>query len=89
MTNYKPIYLRDTRDKELIENVNQNMANTINKAIKYKNLYLLEQDDKLLISDDIKSKEEKEYCQIIRKNKKEYGSFIIPATFVNYTKDKK
>ena len=65
------------------------MANTINNAIKYKNLYLLEKDDELLISENIKLKEEKEYCQIIRKNKKEYGSFIIPATFVNYTKDKK
>lgn len=34
------------------------MANTINNAIKYKNLYLLEQDDKLLISDNIKLKKE-------------------------------
>lgn len=65
------------------------MANTINNAIKYKNLYLLEQDDKLLISDNIKLKKEEEYLQIIRKNSKEYGSFIIPVTFVNYTKDKK
>ena len=88
-TKYKPIDLRDTHDKELIENVNKNMANTINNAIKYKNLYLLEQDDKLLISDNIKFKKEEEYLQIIRKNSKEYGSFIIPATFVNYTKDRK
>ena len=65
------------------------MANTINNAIKYKNLYLLEQDDKLLISDNIKLKKEEEYLQIIRKNSKEYGSFIIPVTFVNYTKDRK
>ena len=33
------------------------MANNINNAIKYKNLYLLEQDDKLLISDNRKLKE--------------------------------
>ena len=43
------------------------MANTINNAIKYKNLYLLEQDDKLLISDNIKLKRKKNIFKLLEK----------------------
>ena len=41
-TKHKPIDIRDTSNISLINEVNENMKKTVNYAIKYKNLYLLE-----------------------------------------------
>ena len=88
-TKHKPIYLRDTSNRDLINEVNNNMKNTIKYAIKYKNLYLLDANDLLLVNSNIKLKFDFKYEEIVKKNKKEIGAFIIPAIFIKYTKSLK
>ena len=88
-TKHKPVDLRDTNNMDLINEVNENMKKTITYAIKYKNLYLLEANDLLLVYSNIKLKIEFEREEIIKKNKKEKGNFQIPAIFIKYTKSSK
>ena len=88
-TKHKPVDLRDTFNIQLINEVNQNMKNTLKYAIKYKNLYLLDANDLLLVNSNIKIKFNFKYEEIVIKNKKEKGAFKIPAIFIKYTKSLK
>ena len=84
-TKYKPIFLRDITDINLINKVNENISQCITTALKYKNNYLLDKDDYILINDNIKIlvKDNKKY---IKKNKINMtGEFNIPAIFKKYT----
>ena len=65
------------------------MKNTLNYAIKYKNLYLLEANDLLLLNSIIKLKFDFKQEEIRKKNKKEKGTFKMPSIFVKYTKSLK
>ena len=53
------------------------MKDVLNQAIKYKNLYLLNSNDYLLISNNIKTKFNLKFEEIIKNNKKEFGTFKI------------
>jgi len=53
--------------------------------MKYKDLYLLEEGDLLLLNDNIKLKTTHNNNEVIKKNRKDYGNFAIPAKFISYT----
>ena len=78
-TKHKPVDLRDTPNMALINEVNENMKKTITAAIKYKNLYLLEAKNLLLVNSNIKLKFEFEREEIIKKikKKKETLEFLL------------
>ena len=88
-TKYKPCDLINTTDLELIKRVNENISKTINYAIKHKNLYLLEENEFILINNNIIAKKimDNDNYEILKKNKKISGEFIIPGIFKSYTKD--
>ena len=88
-TKHKPIDLRDSTNIELINEVNGNMKKVISKSIKYKELYLLDPNDLLLINTNIKLNLDLKIVETIKKNKKETGSFRFPAIFLKYTKNNK
>ena len=69
-THFRPIDIKDTTDPKIIEIVNNNFSKTINYAIKYKNLYLLEKDEYLLINNNIKLNYKDNNIKEIVKNKK-------------------
>ena len=83
-TKYKPIFLRDTIDINLINKVNENISQCIKTAIKYKYNYLLDKDDYILVNNNIKVliKNNKKY---IKKKFNIIGEFNIPAIFKKYT----
>ena len=53
-TNYKPVEIRDTTDKQIIEEVNNNNQNYYNKKIDVSYEDLLKEGDYLIINDNIK-----------------------------------
>lgn len=52
-TNYKPVEIRDTTDKQIIEEVNNNNQNYCNKKIDESYENLLKEGDYLIINDNI------------------------------------
>ena len=69
-THFRPIDIKDITDPKIIEIVNNNISKTINYAIKYKKLYLLEKDEYLLINNNIKLNYKDNNIKEIVKNKK-------------------
>ena len=53
-TKYKPFDLRDTSDLNIINKVNENIKKCIIAALKYKDTYLLDKNDYILINNNIK-----------------------------------
>ena len=88
-TKYKPADIKDTRDPDLIKKVNENISKALNYAIKYKNLYLLEKGEYLLVNNNITTKKNKNnnIYEIFKKNKKLSGEYVIPALFISYTEN--
>ena len=86
-THFRPIDIKDRTDPKIIEIVNNNISKTINYAIKYKNLYLLEKDEYLLIINNIKLNNNKDnnIKEIVKNKKNISGEYIIPAQFVKYS----
>ena len=57
--------------------------------IKYKHLYLIEEDEYLLLNNNIKvrSNKNEKFKEIIKNKKNICGEFIIPGKFISYTND--
>ena len=86
-TKFKPIELKDLTDEKFIDIVKENIKKNVVKAIKYKNNYLLTENDYLLINNNIKTKIKKKEIYIYKNNDKISGEFIIPAKFIKYSDD--
>ena len=86
-TKFKPIELKDLTDDKFIELVKENIKNNVVKAIKYKNNYLLSENDYLLINNNIKTKIKNKEIYIYKNKDSILGEFIIPAKFINYSDD--
>ena len=86
ITLFKPVDIRDTKDNNIIKIVNENIKKNISRVLKYKDLYLLEDGEYILVSDNIKVKKIKRNIdEIIIADKKHKSHFIIPAKFIKYT----
>ena len=91
-TLFRPKDIRDTTDPIIINKIKENMKKKITKSLKSKNLYLLEKDDLILISDNIliDKKSKKDKINILIKDKSNsFGEFKIPGKFIKYDSNKK
>ena len=87
-TKYKPVDIRDTADKQIIEIVNNNIKNYYNKKIEKSYENLLKEGDYLIVNDNIKLSNSKNNPKVlVIKNKNKKGNFVIPAIFNKYLKN--
>ena len=73
----------------IIKQVKENIKKNVSRVMKYKDLYLSEEGDLLLLNDNIKLKTTHDNNEVIKKNRKDYGNFAIPAKFISYTLNNK
>ena len=66
ITGFKTVDLKEVENINLINQVNENIKKNISRVIKYKDLYLLEVGDLLLLNDNIKIKNSKNKKEIIK-----------------------
>ena len=77
-TGYKPIDIKNTEDKNLIDSVNKNIINSMKRKINFKNKIV--KNTLLLISPDIENRNN----IYILKSRKSKKVFTLPALFIKY-----